>query len=47
MSEAGLPEQLWIGVVKAVDARASQSQLKDAVLKMHEAVASYLGGAGQ
>ncbi len=29
MSEAGLPEQLWIGVVKAVDARASQSELKD------------------
>src|SRR5262245_59980420 len=47
MSEAGLPEQLWIGVVKAVDARASQSQLKDAVLKMHEGVASYLSGAGQ
>jgi hypothetical protein len=45
MSEAGLPEQLWIGVVKAIDAKASQSELKDAVLKMHEAVASYLGGA--
>ena len=45
MSEAGLPEQLWIDVVKAIDAETSQSELKDAVLKMHEAVASYLGGA--
>jgi hypothetical protein len=47
MSEAGLPEQLWIGVVEAIDAKASQSDLKDAVLKMHEAVTSYLGRAGQ
>jgi hypothetical protein len=47
MSEAGLPEQLWIGVVKAIDAKASQGELKDAVLKMHEAVVSYLGRAGQ
>jgi hypothetical protein len=46
MSEAGLPEQLWIGVVKAIDGNASQSELKDAVLKMHEAVASYLGRGG-
>jgi hypothetical protein len=46
MSEARVPEKLWIGVVKAIDAKASQSELKDAVLKMHEAVASYLGGAG-
>jgi hypothetical protein len=47
MSDARVPEQLWIGVVKAVDAKASQSELKDAVLKMHEAVASYLAKAGQ
>jgi hypothetical protein len=47
MSEAKLPEQLWIGVVEAIDAKASQSELKDAVLKMHEAVPSYLGRAGQ
>jgi hypothetical protein len=33
-------------VVKAIDAKASQSELKDAVFKMHEAVASYLDGAG-
>lgn len=45
MSEAGMPEHLWIGVVKAIDGSAPQSELKDAVLKMHEAVASYLGGA--
>ena len=43
MSEAGLPQQLWIGVVKAIDSKASQSELKEAVLKMHAAVASYLG----
>jgi hypothetical protein len=43
MSEVRVPEQLWIGVVKAIDSKASQSELKDAVLKMHEAVASYLG----
>src|SRR5262245_5027551 len=47
MSEAGLPEQLWIGVVEAIGAKASQSELKGAVLKMNEAVTSYLGGAGQ
>ena len=46
MSEAKVPEQLWIGVVKAIDSKAPQSELKDAVLKMHEAVASYLGRAG-
>ena len=45
MSEAGLPERLWIGVIKAIDAKAPQSELKDAVFKMHEAVASYLGEA--
>jgi hypothetical protein len=46
MSEARVPEQLWIGVAKAIDGKASQSELKDAVLKMHEAVASYLGRVG-
>jgi hypothetical protein len=46
MSEAGLPERLWIGVIKAIDTKAPQSELKDAVFKMHEAVASYLDGAG-
>jgi hypothetical protein len=47
MSEAGLPEQLWIGVVEAIVGKASQSELKDAVLKMHEAVASYLAAEGE
>ncbi len=45
MSEAGVPEQFWIGVIDAIDKKASQSALKDAVLKMHEAVASYLAAA--
>jgi hypothetical protein len=45
-SEAGLPERLWIGVIKAIDTKAPQSELKDAVFKMHEGIASYLGEAG-
>ncbi len=47
MSETGVPEQFWIGVVEAIDKKASQSELKDAVVKMHEAVASYLGAEGE
>jgi hypothetical protein len=46
MSEAGLPERLWIGVIEAIDTKAPQSELKDAVFKMHEGIASYLGEAG-
>jgi hypothetical protein len=43
MSEVGLPENLWIGVVNAINNKAPQSELKDAVFKMHDAVAAYLG----
>jgi hypothetical protein len=42
MSEAGVPQHLWKGVVDAIDKKVSQSELKDAVVKMHDAVASYL-----
>lgn len=42
MSEIGLPENLWIGVVNAVNSKASPSDVKDAVFKMHDDVAAYL-----
>ena len=47
MSEAGVPERLWTGVADAIARKAPQSQLKDAVVKMHEAVASYLRTEGE
>jgi hypothetical protein len=45
MSEAGVPEQLWIGVVDAIDRKAPQSELKDAVVKMQDGVAAHLAAA--
>lgn len=47
MSEIGLPETLWMGVVNAIDKKASQGELKDAIFKMHDEVASYLGAKGE
>ena len=41
MSEIGLPENLWMCVVNAVNSSASQSDVKDAVFKMHDDVAAY------
>ena len=43
MSEIGLPENLWIGVVTAVNSKAPEADVKDAVFKMHDDVAAYLG----
>jgi hypothetical protein len=43
MSEVRLPENLWIGVVNAINNKAPQGELKDAVFKMHDEVAAYLG----
>lgn len=43
MTEVGLPETLWVGVVNAINNKASQGELKDAVFKMHDDVAAYLG----
>jgi hypothetical protein len=43
MSEIGLPENLWMGVVTAINNKAPQGELKDAVFKMHDDVAAYLG----
>lgn len=43
MSEIGLPENLWMGVVTAINNKASEGDVKDAVFKMHDYVAAYLG----
>ena len=43
MSEIGLPENLWMGVVTAVNNKAPEADVKDAVFKMHDDVAAYLG----
>jgi hypothetical protein len=43
MSEIGLPENLWMGVVTAINNKASEGDVKDAVFKMHDDVAAYLG----
>ena len=43
MSEIGLPENLWMSVVTAINNKAPQGELKDAVFKMHDDVAAYLG----
>ena len=42
MSEVGLPENLWIGVVNAINNKAPQGELKDVIFKMHDVVAAYL-----
>jgi hypothetical protein len=43
MSEIGVPENLWIGLVNAINSKAPESDVKDAVFKMHGDVAAYLG----
>jgi hypothetical protein len=43
MSEIGLPENLWMGVVTAINNKAPEADVKDAVFKMHDDVAAYLG----
>jgi hypothetical protein len=43
MSEIGMPENLWIGVVTAINNKASEGDVKEAVFKMHDDVATYLG----
>lgn len=47
MSEIGLPENLWMGVVTAINDKAPQGEVKDAVFKMHDDVAAYLGERAQ
>ena len=36
-----------MGVVNAIDNKASQGELKDAIFKMHDEVASYFGAKGE
>jgi hypothetical protein len=43
MSEIGMPENLWIGLVNAINNKASEGDVKEAVFKMHDDVATYLG----
>jgi hypothetical protein len=47
MTEVGLPENLWVGVVDAINNKAPQGELKSAVFKMHDDVAAYLGEQAQ
>lgn len=42
LSELKLPELLWVGVVRAIDRKGSEAEVKDAVFKMHDDVADYL-----
>ena len=40
--EIGLPNNLWLDVVNAVNGKASKDEVKNAVFKMHDDVATYL-----
>ena len=42
LSELKLPESLWVGVVRAIDRKGSEADVKDAVFKMHDDIADYL-----
>lgn len=46
-SEIGLPENLWMGVVTAINNKAPENDVKEAVFKMHDDVAAYLGQQAQ
>ena len=41
-NEVGLPNNLWLDVVNAVNGKASKDDVKNAVFKMHDDVATYL-----
>lgn len=46
-SEIGLPNNLWLDLVNAVNSKASKEEVKDAVFRMHDNVAAYLGARVQ
>ncbi len=46
-TEIGLPNNLWFDLVNAVNSKASKEEVKDAVFRMHDNVAAYLGAAVQ
>ena len=41
-NEVGLPNNLWLDVVNAVNSKAPKEEVKNAVFKMHDDVAAYL-----
>ena len=45
--EIGLPNNLWFDVVNTVRSSASKDEVKDAIFKMHDEVAAYLGAKVQ
>jgi hypothetical protein len=45
--EVGLPNTLWAGLVDQLRGNASKEAIKDAVFKMHDEVAAYLGSKVQ
>lgn len=45
--EIGLPNNLWFDVVNQVRGKAPKEDVKDAVFKMHDEVAAYLGSKVQ
>ena len=45
--EIGLPNDLWFDVVNTVRSSASKDEVKDAIFKMHDEVATYLGAKVQ
>jgi len=46
-SEAGLPNNLWFDLVSTVRSNAPKDEVKNAVFKMHDDVAAYLGARVQ
>lgn len=46
-TEIGLPGNLWLDLVNAVNSKASKEEVKDAVFRMHDNVAAYLGARVQ
>jgi hypothetical protein len=45
--EINLPNNLWFDVVNSVRSSASKDEVKDAIFKMHDEVAAYLGAKVQ
>jgi hypothetical protein len=46
-TEIGLPNNLWLDLVNAINSKASKEEVKDAVFRMHDNVAAYLGAKVQ
>jgi hypothetical protein len=46
-TEVGLPNNLWFDLVNTVRGSASKEEVKNAVFKMHDDVAAYLGSRAQ